>query len=442
MASTQKVQATLKHTVTAGEAGARTITLANKVILSEDLKNVFNKEQNLTYFMPVVGFGLATITNNGTDSTVVFSNTFPILAEGDNIYIDYAITDELRDETAKAHRQYEIDSAKRWTDAMGSSTGNALASAQNITATPAALGTNPEIPMEGYSAMMVGIKLAHSTSTDIRLKGIFRYGAGTADVFPATIHCNGNVTVVQDTTDGSFYLEFNIDGTGTRNYQLLINTYNAVSSIEFYVYCAGTLSGTPQITATYFRSWYPVTPSNIYAKLVSGGNEAWIDPISSRLGVIPVEHDKIHQGKRYIASEIVTLNGNRKYSISTAGMSKPGHLIVAVKAKGDATVNIYYGSSGASGGTALNIRNRNDLFQSRVNLSVASISAGATVTSNGSLWDQDFTGTNNPTTVIPGENNREELILQTASLYTVEIITTASIEVKVAFDFYEGGKDN
>ena len=172
--------------------------------------------------------------------------------------------------------------------------------------------------------------------------------------------------------------------------------------------------------------------------------EVPVDFVTGALQSITVEHANIHDGTSYNTFTKFNLGAGatRKITLLTDAVRFIHYRPFKISTSADkVTANLYEGSSGNTGGTPLAIQNRNRIS---TKLSVLTIVDGVTVTTNGTIIDQEYvgggTGVGN-TSAGSGASSEEEIVLKKSTLYTVEIIngSASAQDIQVKLRWYEEG---
>lgn len=164
--------------------------------------------------------------------------------------------------------------------------------------------------------------------------------------------------------------------------------------------------------------------------------------LTGAVKIMDNDHAYIHQGKYFsVTYQLTILTGaTAKVTFLTNSDKSIHYRPASIVASADKlSLNVYEGSSGASGGTALTPLNRNR--QSIIATDVV-IKTGVTVTTNGTLIQTAYlpgstgVGQSRAGASAGGTN---EWVLKTDTLYTYEFIngSTESNVVWVEFQWYE-----
>jgi hypothetical protein len=234
--------------------GTRVITVSNRVILRGKLIHIINFTQNISYFIAVGTKILATATNDGTNTTITIDNSYPVLATGDEIQIDYRGTDSINNYDLGYSAVGEVSPANLKFDST-----IVVASVQAPTTSWATLGS--AFSMEGSNAARCQITFVQGGSlTGLYFKVIGRKSAGDTVVFPVEsikFDKTSRVTLEEDTTDVGVVV-YKLVSTASQKFSFTIYTDNCIPELEIQIKGVGTMTSST-VTLDLNKAWLPAT---------------------------------------------------------------------------------------------------------------------------------------------------------------------------------------
>lgn len=166
------------------------------------------------------------------------------------------------------------------------------------------------------------------------------------------------------------------------------------------------------------------------------GSQAGIDASTETIRTITYEHHEIHSGSHYNYCDYalgLANNATIEFFITVADTAKWPHVVFEFSASEGATIDLYIGTSGVSGGTTITPRNNNGNSANTAGMTI--VKDPATITSDGTKVAGFLAGGGRTA----GFASRDkENVLQQAQTYLIRMTSLAvSNDISWCGEWYE-----
>lgn len=160
-----------------------------------------------------------------------------------------------------------------------------------------------------------------------------------------------------------------------------------------------------------------------------------LDMSTHAQNVIDYEHHEIHAGSHYNYCDYQLNNASAatiKFTVTTPNTSTWGHLTFNIYSSQGATIEIYEGSTGISGGSSIAPRNNN---RNSANVSSFTILKDPTVSTPGTRASGFLAGAGREAGMI--SRDKENVLKQNTSYYFLITSLANSNDISWCFEWYE-----